>query len=444
MNKYPSYKDSNVDYLREIPASWSVSKLKNVLSERKENNRGRKTENILSVIKDKGVINYEEKGDIGNKKSDDIERYKIVHVGDIVLNSMNVIIGSVGISKEFGALSPVYYVLNSSDETKYHNRFYGYLFKEKTFQKGLKRLGNGILEHRLRIPIELLQQELVPVPSIEEQIQISDFLDLKISQIDKLISKKQELIDNLKGYQQSLITETVTRGLNPNVKMKDSGVEWIGKIPDHWEIKKLKYVKDAPMLYGATESGEPIQDGQPRYIRITDLTLDGQLKDEDVKGLEMRKAKPYLLKDGDILFARSGATVGKTFIYKEEYGPCCFAGYLIKFSPKRSKVIPEFLYYFTKSGIYHTQVDEATTQATIQNVSAEKYLNFVTVLPPINEQNEIVDFLNKKISEIDELVLKIQEQIKILQKYQQSLIYEAVTGKIDVRNYNGSELEVKL
>jgi type I restriction enzyme S subunit len=202
-------KDSGVEWLGEIPEHWEVVPLRGVLSQRQEFNAGPRTSNILSVVKDVGVINYDERQASGNKKSDDIEQYKVIHKGDIVLNRMNVIIGSVGIAKEFGAASIEYYVLHPSDGSV-SNEYYGHIFCSRAFQTNLGRLGSGILGHRLRIPYELLRTERLPKPPLSEQQAIADVLNSKRKQDDDLILNVSRSIDLLREYRTALISAAVT------------------------------------------------------------------------------------------------------------------------------------------------------------------------------------------------------------------------------------------
>ena len=216
-------------------------KIKYVFDERREINDPIQTDVLVSLTHDRGVILHSEKGDIGNKEKDDIKKYKIVHPGDIVVNSMNVIIGSSGLSDYFGLVSPVYYMLVKKDPN-FDNRFFHHLFRSTVFQKSLIGVGNGILEHRMRIPVDKLGGHSIPLPSANEQHLISQYLDKKTEQIDQLVEKTQKKIDLLKEQRTSLINHYVTKGLDPNVEMKDSGVEWIGEIPSHWELIRLKYL----------------------------------------------------------------------------------------------------------------------------------------------------------------------------------------------------------
>lgn len=213
-------------------------------------------------------------------------------------------------------------------------------------------------------------------------------------------------------------------------KYKDSEVQYIGEIPKGWGLIKLKYTTNSNLMYGANESAELEERTFPRYIRITDIDDDGNLRGDTFKSLEPKKAKDFLLNNNDILFARSGATVGKTYIYNSKIGPACFAGYLIKYSPNK-KINPRYVYYFTKTVGYSDWINLNTIQATIQNVSGEKYKNLIFPFPNISTQNLIVQFLDKKTCEIDGLIKEKEKLIELLKEKREAIITEAVTKGLD-------------
>ena len=277
-----------------------------------------------------------------------------------------------------------------------------------------------------------IKTTFLPIPPLDEQKKIADFLDEKCGEIDSIRSDVQREIEILNDYKKSVITEAVTKGLNPKAKLKDSGIEWIGKIPEGWNVKKLKYLIRVPLQYGANETGVDYEDTWPRYIRITDISMDNKLKDDGKLSLEFEKAKSYILEDEDLLFARSGASVGKTFLYKKEYGLSAFAGYLIKASFNKGKVCPRFFYYNTLSFCYDSWKQQAFTQATIQNIGAEKYNTFAIPVPTLSEQKAIADYLDEKCSEIDATIADKQKQLETLDEYKKSLIFEYVTGKKEI------------
>ena len=268
LKPYPDYKDSGVQWLGKVPDHWRLPRLGALLRERGEMNGDRQVSEVLSVLRERGVIPYAEKGNIGNKKSEDITRYKVVRPDDIVVNCMNVIIGSVGLSRYTGCLSPVYYVLTRRSERD-HPRYLNACFQTKPFQESLVRIGNGILAHRMRIPMELLKCEPFPRPPFEEQAAIVRFLDHADRRIRRYIHAKQKLIALLEEQKQAIIHRAVTRGLDPNVRLKPSGVEWLGDVPEHWTLKRFKFL--AQITSGQVDPQRPEYRGKilvaPNHIR---------------------------------------------------------------------------------------------------------------------------------------------------------------------------------
>ena len=253
--------------------------------------------------------------------------------------------------------------------------------------------------------------------------------------IEKAITIKQKQIELLKERRQILIHKAVTRGLNPNVKMKDSGVEWIGEIPEGWEVKRLKCILNGKLKYGANESGIEYDISLPRYVRITDFGQDGKLSEDSKLSLSWKQGGDYLLKDGDILFARSGATVGKTYQFKKSMSiedNYCYAGYLIKAEANEDEILSDFLYLYTNSPLFNKWKDGIFIKATIENIGADKYSVLPVVLPSIGEQIQILEKYkldNEKIS----IAISLKEQeIEKLKEYKATLINSAVTGKIMV------------
>ena len=213
---------------------------------------------------------------------------------------------------------------------------------------------------------------------------------------------------------------------------KDSGVNWLGEVPNHWDVKRLKETIIGGLSYGANESALNSNPLHPRYIRITDFSDDETLKDETYKSLEPDVAKSYLLREGDILFARSGATAGKTFHFKNYPGKACYAGYLIKARPKKTVLISNFLSYFTKSFVYGDWRNSIVIKATIENISAEKYGLFLFVpTPSISEQKSIADYLDTKTAQIDRKIDLLTQKATQYGKLKQSLINETVTRGLD-------------
>ena len=280
------------------------------------------------------------------------------------------------------------------------------------------------------VSVSSLKNFYTIVPPLEEQTAIASYLDTATAKIDAAIAQQQKMIDLLNERKQIIINRAVTRGLNPNARMKDSGVEWIGEVPEGWEVRRLKHLLKASLMYGANESAESEDESYPRYIRITDIDEDGKLRPDTFRSLPPKKAEPYLLKKGDLLFARSGATAGKTYLFNEDI-KACFAGYLIKAS-LREPLLPEYLDYYTRSGIYDNWKKSIFIQATIPNIGAEKYANLQITLPSIKEQKDIVKHLDVETGKINQVVRNCKNQISLLQERKQIIINEVVTGKVKV------------
>lgn len=213
----------------------------------------------------------------------------------------------------------------------------------------------------------------------------------------------------------------------PYPEYKDSGIEWLGEIPAHWNSIRLKFTTKMKLQYGANEAADEENHSHPRFVRITDIDENGFLRDDTFRSLPPQIAEPYMLKEGDILFARSGATVGKTFRYDISWGPSCFAGYLILCRPDLQNYSSRFLYYFTKSGNYLAWRNGIFIQATIENISAEKYNNFLVSVPSLKEQQAIASFLDRETARIDELIAKKEQLIALLEEKRTALISHAVT-----------------
>lgn len=425
-------KDSGVEWLGKIPNHWIIRRIKNLFELRNEKNyEALEDVNLISLYTDKGVVQHSDLTETTGNKAVTAEGYKIVKEDDIVVNIILCWMGAVGRSAYNGVTSPAYDVYKPLHDT--NSKYYHYLFRTSQFNGECYRYGRGIMLMRWRTYSTEFRAISVPLPPEDEQERIVNFLDKKIDDVDRLIGNVQKQIEKLKAYKQSLITQVVTKGLVPNVPMKDSGVEWIGEIAETHTVYRLKYLLRTPMQYGANESGDKFKENAVRYIRITDITADGNLKDDESNQyLPLSVAAGYILKDKDVLFARSGGTVGKSFLYHEYYGASAFAGYLIKAECDEESLLPEYLIYYTQSSLYELWKSMIFIQATIQNIGANKYSNMEIPIPSIESQTAIVEYLADTCSKIDRLIAIKQSKIEKLEQYKRSLIYEYVTGKKEV------------
>ena len=320
-------------------------------------------------------------------------------------------------------------IIFSSKKTD--NRYLAYLFQTDAWRTQIRK--NVYAVKVYTVSQKILKECKIILPPEWEQTAIANYLDVSCEQLDSIIADLESQIEKLKTYRKSIITEIVTKGLVSDVPMKDSGFMTIGQIPAHWDAKKLKYALASPLQYGANEAGDDYDDDNPRYIRITDITEDNTLKEDGKLSLRTDLAKPYMLKDGDVLFARSGATVGKTFYYSIDCGPAAFAGYLIKANTDRTKLNPRFLFYTTLGVGYENWKNTVFTQATIQNIGADKYATLPVTLPPVEEQTIMIKYLDKVCADVDATISIKSAQLEAMQNHKASLIFEYVTGKKRVK-----------
>ncbi|EAB9617010.1 TPA: restriction endonuclease subunit S [Enterobacter kobei] len=425
---YPAYKDSGIEWIGQVPEHWKVARVKRLASLRNERRNDVSTDTIYIGLEDVEAGSGQYKPTNGSSRQSEDSTVGIFYEGDVLYGKLRPYLRKAIISEMAGCCSTEFLVLRA----------------EKTEPRWLQEwLLTPDVTHQIESGCEgakMPRADWGHIGSIEvvypdqpEQAQILTTLDRETARIDALVEKKTRFIELLKEKRQALITHAVTKGLDPNVKMKDSGVEWIGQVPEHWEVKPFKYILSAPMSYGANESAESDDPNHPRYIRITDLTENGTLREDTFKTLPWDKAYSYLLSDGDILLARSGATVGKSFLYRETNGAACFAGYLIKASCNEEKALPKYIYAYLQSHSYWEYISGSNIQSTIQNVSAEKYSSMVLPVPQREEQATIAATLDRETARIDALIGKAEQSISLLKERRSAFITAAVTGQIDLR-----------
>ena len=418
-NRYDKYKDSGIAWIGEIPEHWKVKRLKNICSQTniKENSKG----NPLPYI---GLENIESgSGKYIDTTSEVDGIANRFCKNNVLFGKLRPYLSKVYIAESDGICSTEFIVYDTKENDCH------FIHKLLLSQSFIDVVNSSTYGAKMpRANSEFINNIYTQIPPIQEQQHISTYLDQKCSEIDELITLQEEMITKLQSYMQSVITEAVTKGLDKNVPLKDSGIEWIGEIPEHWICTVFKKFLSEPMQYGANEPAEECNYNDPRYIRITDIKDDGTLRDDTFKSLPLEKAKEYMLTKGDLLFARSGATVGKTFLYKEDYA-ACFAGYLIKARCNKNELLPNFIFYYTLSNAYQNWKNSIFIQSTIQNIGADKYSVMPIIAPPLSEQQSIANYLDQKCSEIDELISIKQQKIEKLKDYKKSLIFECVTGK---------------
>jgi type I restriction enzyme S subunit len=411
LQPYSGYRDSTAPWFGDVPSHWEVKRLGSLFAERGETNERREVSEILSVLKDRGVIPYAEKGRIGNKASDDIGRYKIVRPDDLVLNCMNVIIGSLGCSRYTGCLSPVYYVLRRRDSNN-DPRYLALVFQHRPFHQSLIRIGNGILAHRMRIPMEKLKAEMLPLPPPDEQAAIVRFLDHANRKIDGFIRAKRKLIGLLNEQKQAIIHRAVTRGLNPDAPLKPSGIPWLGDIPAHWEIGPAKH-----FIYSDSRGGAPIKN------TASEIPLEGWYPAFSASGQDVWLPTHCYEGDGIVLSA-VGARCGKTFLAHGKWSVVANT-HVIRLRPKQ---LARFWWYVTNNANWWEK--EGAAQPFVR---VSPSLRRVLSVPPPDEQTQIVDWLDERLNLQNNVIAHTEREIALMQEYRTRLTADVVTGKLDVR-----------
>lgn len=417
-------KNSGIEWIGDIPNEWSTDRLQWHLEEIKVQNSPLQSEQVLSLTIEAGIIPYEDKGNQGNKAKENYEEYKLAYPNTLVVNSMNVIIGAVGISNYFGCVSPVYYVFKTTPNTDL--RYIYYLFTNVGFQKEMRKYAKGILEIRLRISSTDMLKRIIPKPSYDEQQRIADFLDRKCAEIDTVIEKTKTTIEEYKRLKQSIITEAVTKGIRGNRPMKDSGIEWIDSIPAEWEIRKIKNLFN----YRNERNYMPLKDVNLISL-YTDLGVVQHSDLEETTGNKASNADGYkLVYEDDIVVNIILCWMGA--IGRSSYNGVTSPAYDV-YSPKENTNSKYFHYLFRTQGFNGEcyKVGRGIMMMRWRTYS-EQFKMLKVTLPSNKEQQEIVEYLDVKCTEIDSLISKKTELLTQLEEYKKSVVYEYVTGKKEV------------
>ena len=448
---YPSYSTIKQKWVDTIPSHWNVKRLKAIFAMRKERNNPVITDNILSLTAKQGVIPYAKKeGTGGNKPKSDLTQYNIAHKNDLLVNCMNVVSGAAGVSRYFGAISPVYYALYPHDDNNVW--YYHYIFRLMTFQRSLIGLGKGILMHesesgtltsvRMRISMDYLGNVLLPIPPRSEQDQIVKFLNWKISRINKLISIKQMQIKELEEQEKKIISETVLHGLH-NSALKDSGNRWIGDIPSDWSLIKLG--RFCSFQNGISESGVFFTSGTP-FVSYGDVYRHLELP-ETVSGVARsneQQQKTFSVRKGDIFFIRTSENieeVGMATVCKHTIEKAVFSGFVIRCRPYRTLVDIDYMKYYLKIPAIRNHFSSMMNIVIRASLGQNLLKQMPVVIPPMNEQKEIAAYLDIQHEKYAKIIETIKKEREVLDEFKTRLISDVVTGKIDVRGIEVPDFE---
>ena len=436
LSKYSDYKDSGVDWIGRVPGHWQVLPARVAVSNLTNKNEDAANQNYLSLVAGKGIIPYEDKGDMGNKKPDDLSKCKLVRKGNIVINSMNFFIGAYGMSDYDGVCSPVYIVLDVN-QSAIDRRFALRIFGDAGFQVYLSTFGDGILIHRAAIGWDDIKGTYLPIPPLEEQTQIAKFLDYETVKIDALIAKQQQLIALLQEKRQAVISHAVTKGLNPAAPLRDSGVEWLGQVPAHWTVSQLKHntshMQTGPFgsqlhaedyIQGGIPLVNPIHIVNGRIIPESNCTVDSRTYE--------RLAR-HKLRTGDIIFARRGELGRCAVVREEQDGWLCGSGSLR--ATLLDRLSPDYAFVLISSSGVRSELALESRGSTMDNLNTDTLGRVRLPVPPLDEQIAILRHIEQVSGQFDKLEKLAVSQSDLLQERRTALIAAAVTGKIDVRGW---------
>jgi len=424
--RYTDYKEvTSYDYVNKIPVDWELLPNIALFDERVvKNNVG---EELLSVTIGKGIIKQKDVKIKKDSSNEDKSNYKLVECGDIAYNKMRMWQGAVGYSKFRGIVSPAYIVLKP--KTKINSIFFHYLLRTDYFNNYVRRFSYGLCDDQLNLRYKDFKRMYSIVPPLPSQTKIAEYLDRKQKQAKNYIAKQHKMIELLKEQKKAIINQAVTKGLNPNVKMKDSGVEWLGEIPEHWEISKAKY-----MCYkiGDGIHSTPIYTDNEKYFFINGNNLENgkiiiQKKTRSVGINELKKYNISFSED-TILISING-TIGNIAFYQGEQ---IILGKSAAYLSFKKGINKYYFFYFLQSISVQNYFADGLFGTTISNLSLDRLRKTPMLFPDIEEQNQIVEFIESKTSIIDSAISKAEEEIKLSKEYLESLIFNVVTGQICV------------
>jgi type I restriction enzyme S subunit len=428
--RYPAYKDSGVEWLGEVPVGWTLHRFRHLFKESAEKIEGEVVGPMLSVSGYRGIEVKEYDDENRRRSADESVGYRIVRVGQLVVNTMWLNYGGLGVSAHEGHVSPAYRAYWISPDLE--RGFVHYLLRSGLYVQGYTRLLTGVRPNSLQMSRDDLMDFPVLVPTRDEQHAIADFLDRETAKIDALVAEQQRLIELLKEKRQAVISHAVTKGLNPDAPMKDSGVEWLGEVPEHWSNPTLnsRYSTElGKMLDEKRVSGMHLVP----YLRNVDVQWDAinleSLPEMDIGEAEHER---YTIRSGDILVCEGGE-VGRAAIVGAVAGTYGFQKALHRLRPRDASCESVRYLFYTFAWAALTGVFQTGGMSTIAHLTGEQLRRYRFPRPPLAEQVAIAAFLDRETVALKLLTAEAQRAIDLLQERRTALISAAVTGRIDVR-----------
>lgn len=429
MKPYPKYKDSGIVWLGKIPEHWDIKPGLSIFTEKKIKNIGLVEKQVLSLSYGKIIIKPVEK--LRGLVPESFETYQIVESGDIIIRSTDMQNDHTslrtGLVKDKGIITSAYICLSSNNAE--YSDYNHWLLHGLDLMKVFYGLGSGL---RQNLSWNDFKRLLLPVISPEEKTQIARYLDWQTSKINKFIKNKKKLIALLKEQKQNIINEAVTKGINPNVKMKNSGIEWIGEIPEHWEVRRLKNISKVilgKMLKTTPSDGDELKP----YLRSVNVQWM-KINQNDISSMwfSQNELKQYRLKNNDLVVCEGGE-VGRASLWCEELEECYIQNAVHKITAYSCIMSKFLLYQFVMLGS-KSAFNSIVNRVSIAHLTREKLVVVLFAVPPKEEQLSIVEFIEKETALIDKTIARTEKEIELIQEYRTRLVSDVVTGKIDVRD----------
>lgn len=438
-SRYSSYISSKTLWQNEIPSHWQETELRNLFIDNKNKNIGLVERNLLSLSY--GKLKRKDIDNATGLVPASFEGYQIIDKGFIVLRFTDLQNDKkslrVGYVEERGIITSAY--IGLAPKADIHSKYFYYQLHFLDKIKYFYNLGGGV---RQSLAFKEFGRETILIPPKEEQTAIARFLDYKLAKINRFIQKKKQLIKLLNEQKAAIINQAVTKGLDPNAKMKDSSIEWLGEIPEHWEKHKLKYLISKPIA-GAWGAEPQNDDNDITCVRVADFS-EYEIKTDNLTIRNIEAKTEQILKPGDLLLEKSGGgektPVGRVVLFNQSF-KAVTSNFVSKFSPKIDLVSSEYLLYIFKlinSVRWNFRSLKQTTG--IQNIDTYQYMDNWVFIPKIEEQKIIVNHIKSEFKILDETITKIEKEIALVEEYKTALIAETVTGKIDVRGYEVPEI----
>ena len=441
LGPFSNYRQTELNWLKRLPDSWDILRTKQVFRLRIEKAPENNQMELLSIYTHIGVKPRKELEQRGNKAST-TDGYWIVKKGDIISNKLLAWMGAVGVSHYEGVTSPAYDILRPIRQC--NTDYYHYLFRTPKYLQQFKIRSRGIMDMRLRLYFDQLGQIPVPVPPTDEQDSIVLFLNWKTAQINKFIRNKRRFIELLKEQKQNVINQAVTRGLDLNVKLKPSGVEWIGDIPEHWEARRLR------TLAAVRASGVDKNTNEDEVPVLLCNYVDVYKNDRITAAIDFMKAtatpeeiRAFELKAGDVIITKDSESWDDiaipTFVPEALPGVVC-AYHLALIRPFSREIEGEFLFRAFSSDPVADQFRIAATGVTRFGLAQGAIKGAFFPLPSLEEQRAIIAHINEKCAEISQAISRAEREIELMREYRTRLISDVVTGQVDVRGIEVPEV----